>query len=147
MERQQLVELENVFRQLARRVSHHWGKHLEDGMSHSQASILEKLKDHGPQKVSDLAEQLSMTSGAITGIADKLISSGYAVRKRSETDRRVVYIEISPQGIEILLKLRKQMGEIFSHLFSGVSEEDIVHLIRIYNQVLNNMEQADTKEE
>ena len=37
-----------------------------------------------------------------TRLADKLIAKGFVERKRSEADRRVVYLAISDKGIELL---------------------------------------------
>ncbi len=144
---ERLAEFEDLFRQLKRRADQQWGKHLEQGLNYSQAVIIKNLKQNGAQKVSDLAEKLSMTPGAITGIADKLISSGYIIRNRSEEDRRVVFLELSPKGEEIIQSLRKQMGDLFKQLFSGISEEDIGHLIRIYKQILINIDHLDSGEE
>ncbi len=72
--RQDLYELEETFRQLFRRIRTSWSRFEEQGVSASQAIILEKLNSDGPLKVSQIAEALWITSGAVTTLSDKLIA-------------------------------------------------------------------------
>jgi DNA-binding MarR family transcriptional regulator len=139
-DKKQLVELQAVFRPVFRAMVQEWNKHVEQGISGSQAVILEKLELHGRQKAADLAEMLSITPGAVTGLCDKLIKGGYANRSRTERDRRIVYLEITAKGSEALQKIRILRTEITEMFYNGLSEEDLSHLIRIYKQVLDNIE-------
>jgi DNA-binding MarR family transcriptional regulator len=135
-----MLELEEVHRQLFRRIATAWSKFAENGITASQGFILEKLENEGPLKVSQVAEALCFTSGAITALADKLISAGYAQRQRSEEDRRVVYLEITPKGRDMLGKIRAHRISIIETFFSSLSHEDAQHLIRIYKQILAGLD-------
>jgi DNA-binding MarR family transcriptional regulator len=138
-----LQELEEVFRQVFRKKTQEWGKYVEKGISGSQAMILEKLEAGGPQKVADLAELLHITPGAVTGLCDKLVSGGYAKRRRAEDDRRVVYVEISRKGLETLTEVRQLRREIVDKFYGGLSKEDVRHLIRIYKNVLYHLKKEE----
>ncbi|WP_248927635.1 MarR family winged helix-turn-helix transcriptional regulator [Paenibacillus hamazuiensis] len=133
---QDLIELEHVLRQLLKRIIAAWGKVDEGGFTSSQGFVLERLESEGPLKVSQIAEALCLTSGAITTLSDKLISAGYAIRKRTEEDRRVVYLEITPQGRAMLDKMRAHRKSIIEAHFGGLSHEDCQHLIRILGGIL-----------
>lgn len=135
-----LERLQEVWRKVFRKMSQEWIRNVEKGISGSQAIILENLELQGPQKATELAEVLCITSGAVTGLCDKLIAGGYATRRRSEEDRRNVYMEITAKGSETLAKVRQLRKDIIKKFFSGLSDSDIEHLIRIYNQILINME-------
>lgn len=137
---QDVLELDEVFRQVKRKITAEWNKHFQHGISGSQAIILEKLAAEGPQKATDLADALYITSGAVTGLSDKLIMGGYANRNRAEDDRRVVYLEITEKGNDILETVRKQRKELIDTLFNGLPEADLHHLIRIYREILSNIE-------
>jgi MarR family transcriptional regulator, organic hydroperoxide resistance regulator len=95
---------------------------------------------HGKQQVNNLSESLMITPGGITGICDKLVKKELIQRTRDEGDRRVVFLEITDQGREELQKLilirKKFIGDLYGHL----SEEDINHLIRIYNELLDTLQ-------
>lgn len=135
-----LPELQTVFQSVYRRMVREWGKYVEEGISTSQAIILENLSKRGRLRASDLAEVLNVTSGAVTGLCDKLISCGYAQRSRTEEDRRVVYLEITDKGAAMLASVRQRRKEITEMFYGTLSDEDIRHLIRIYNQVLQNID-------
>ncbi|TBL81710.1 MarR family winged helix-turn-helix transcriptional regulator [Paenibacillus thalictri] len=138
-----IFELEEVCRQVFQRIKTGWNSFEENGFSASQGFILEKLEREGPLKVSQVADALCFTAGAITALADKLISAGYTERKRSEEDRRVVYLEITPQGREMLTRIREHRKQVIEGFFSSVSHEDSQHLIRIFRSILNNEDKRE----
>lgn len=133
-----LTEFEELYVEIQRNISVEWQKRLDRLVSGSQAAILRSLAVNGPQNASTLAERLRITPGAVTSLSNKLISSGYAHRNRNANDRRVVLLEITDQGHEILQKFKEENKNIVKQLFSGLPEEDIDHLIRIYQHVLTN---------
>jgi DNA-binding MarR family transcriptional regulator len=98
--------------------------------------MLFKLDHHGPQRVSQLAEALCITAGAVTGAADRLLSEGYIERTRDEDDRRVVYIQITDQGKSIVEKVLDSQKETITMFFDRLPDEDIKHLKRILSTVL-----------
>ena len=46
-----------------------------------------------------LAAEVSLTSGGITRLVDRLVESGYAERSNCPTDRRSVYVRLTPAGV------------------------------------------------
>ncbi|MGF9714384.1 MULTISPECIES: MarR family winged helix-turn-helix transcriptional regulator [Paenibacillus] len=138
--RQDLYELEETFRQLFRRIRTSWSRFEEQGVSASQAIILEKLDSDGPLKVSQIAEALWITSGAVTTLSDKLIAGGFAKRTRSEEDRRVVMMEITDKGREVIEALRAHKKRVVEAYFGDLPEEDVRHLTRIFKQILSREE-------
>lgn len=139
MEQYRFDEMQTVFRQVFRKMQNKWGKVVEQGISGPQATILEILETTGPQKVSELAEVLDVTLGAITFLCDKLIAGGYAERQRSEDDRRIVFIKITEKGLKVLPFLKQQRNILVKEFFNGLSDQDIDHLIYVFNKVLNNL--------
>lgn len=138
--RQDLYELEETFRQLFRRIRATWSRFEEQGVSASQAVILEKLDSEGPLKVSQIAEALWITSGAVTTLSDKLIAGGFAERTRSEEDRRVVMMEITDKGREVIAALRAHRKKVVEAYFGELPEEDVRHLNRIFRNILSREE-------
>lgn len=136
-ERRELLEL---FYNILRRMKKEWNKELKHGINPSHYLILKTLKNSGSQKASELAEAIQMTPGAITGASDKLVSEGYAERKGAMRDRRVVYLEITDKGEQILESMIENQKKVTEKFFEGLSDEDIDHLIRIYHQISNNLD-------
>lgn len=62
------------------------------GMSATEWKCLSLLDRHGPVTASHLARSSGFTTGAITGIVDRLERAGYAHREPHPKDRRSVVI-------------------------------------------------------
>ncbi|WHX47030.1 MarR family winged helix-turn-helix transcriptional regulator [Paenibacillus woosongensis] len=86
------------FRRLVRRFVKERDKIAIEGVSLPGMLILNAILRDGEQRLGDLAEQLDFTSGAVTAICDKLEKQGYAIRRRSEADRRSVALHITEEG-------------------------------------------------
>ena len=136
---QLLMEMEQVFQRLFRKKISDWNKTIERDLSGSQALILENLQG-GKKNVSELAECLDITSGAITSLCDKMVSAGLVKRGRTQKDRRVVYVTITEEGSAALQTVRQQRQRMVERMYGNLPEADIHHLIRIYNIVLDNLE-------
>ncbi|QOX62028.1 MarR family transcriptional regulator [Anoxybacterium hadale] len=137
-EQEKLIKL---FHTILKRMKKEWNHQIQ-GISHSQYLILSSLNHSGPQKAAQLAELTQNTPGAITSATDKLVSEGYAMRKGDEGDRRVVYLEITDKGRELANSLSEALNEVTMNFFQGLPEEDIQHLIRIYNKISENLDQC-----
>ncbi|GIQ68544.1 MarR family transcriptional regulator [Xylanibacillus composti] len=135
-----LHQLEAVFTDVFRMMKQEFLKRVERHLSGSQALILQKLHKEGQQKISQLASHLDITTGAVTGLCDKLIASGYVSRQRAQSDRRVVYIDITDAGKEALQRVSALRREIVEEFFAGLSEEEIRSLIHIFEKVLFNLQ-------
>lgn len=145
-QRQELLKLEDVFRLVLKKLSHSWKKNVDKDISRTQFLILDRLFSEGPRKVSELAEALHITCGAVTGNCDKLIQAGLATRTRDQKDRRVVFMEITPQGQNIMEEVKEQRNRIIECLFRGFTEEDRENLTRLFSHMLANLEEIESKE-
>ena len=63
------------------------------GMNPADLESLDLLIRHGPMTAGRLAELTGLTTGAITGLVDRLERRGYARRERHPTDRRSVVVQ------------------------------------------------------
>lgn len=140
VERQELLE---QFNNTLKKMKKAWSDNLKE-VNPSQFYILKCLADTGPQKATYLADLLQMTPGAITGASDKLVAKGYVERKGATQDRRVVYIEITDKGKELLESMYEKQRIVTAKFFEGLSDEDVQHLIRIYRQISNNLDRQAT---
>ncbi|MFC4778025.1 MarR family winged helix-turn-helix transcriptional regulator [Paenibacillus sp. GCM10023252] len=141
-----LMEVSTLFRTLVKRVSQEWNKRIQGNLSFSQFKIIFRLHCNGPQKVSELAQSLNITSGAVTGAVDKLLSGGYVSRERAEDDRRVVYITLSEPGREMIESVLVEQKEAITDFFGGLPDEDMEHLKRIFTDVLQKIDNRQQEE-
>lgn len=125
---------------LHRRVKREWVLVVEQSISASQALVLRHLQRRGRMKVSELAEAMYVSNGAVTALTDKLVAAGYAVRERAVDDRRVVYIAITQGGEAMLEEVSQIESELMDRLFAGFEPAELETLSRLFGRMLENLE-------
>lgn len=78
------------------------------GLEPQQHQLLLAIKGLPPSAqptVGELAERLQIRHHSVVELIDRLAQRGYVRRRRSETDRRKVFVDMTPEGEEILHKL------------------------------------------
>lgn len=133
-----LFVLSEMLRIFAKKWTMKWNQIDQIGLSRTQAMILEILATEGAQQPTRLAETLSITSGGMTGVSDKLVKAGLALRKRDDCDRRVVYLEITDEGKGVLEQIRQQRNHVTQEMMGKLTDEDLQDLIRIYGKLLDS---------
>jgi DNA-binding MarR family transcriptional regulator len=87
------------------------------GLSVTEWKCLGLLGRMGPLPAKRLAELSGLTTGAITGIVDRLEKSGCVIRDSNPSDRRSVIIKPLKQK-----ELEKRAGVVFGSLASSMIE-------------------------
>ena len=93
---------------------------MREKMSLPHMVMLGILSRRRECKMSDLSRILGVTKGAVTGLTDRLIKAGLLRRARSQKDRRVVYITLTPEGARRSKKLNNFKLRVISSLFSNI---------------------------
>jgi len=82
-------------------------------LSLPQFNVLRILRGAGEAiNVKLVKERMIEKSPNTTRLFDKLVEKGYISRCRCESDRRVVYLEITEEGMEVLAKIDVVFGDI-----------------------------------
>lgn len=126
-----------LFAQLLRRFSSELRRELRNDVTGPQLFLLEMLRENGPLKMSDLAERLRVTVGAVTLQANRLIKMGYVERTRSEEDRRVVMLSITETGRELADEYREIRERVMQVYFGKLTQEELRELGRLYGKMLD----------
>jgi DNA-binding MarR family transcriptional regulator len=83
-----------TFRRLAGEVAE------QSGLTVHQMHVLGNLWGRGACTMTDLKQELEVTTGAVTGLVDRLERLGLVTRVPSQADRRVTLLELTPAGRE-----------------------------------------------
>ncbi|MCR8629707.1 MarR family winged helix-turn-helix transcriptional regulator [Paenibacillus radicis (ex Xue et al. 2023)] len=138
------VELQQVFRRILRKVVV-YGRYVDSRFSGSQVAALEVIQRQGPIKVTHLSESLSLSLSAVTLLCDKLIQNGYLIRDRDDEDRRVVYLNITMHGREVLENILASEKELVSQWLNGLSEPELEQFNRTFQHIVGNVQPLGTK--
>src|ERR1044072_8627473 len=102
--------LDERVRNLARIPRHN----VDYGLSLTSATVLARLHEAGPQRVTDLAALELVAQPTMPAIAGRREARGFVERKRDAPDRRVVPAALPPAGREKLLELRSRRTDFLA---------------------------------
>ncbi|MFN8457959.1 MAG: MarR family transcriptional regulator [Anaerolineae bacterium] len=107
------------------------------GLTHPQFVALAVLAAHKqPCTMSDLITVTLQDAPTMTGIIDRLVKVGLAERTRSEIDRRVVLVQASPAGIELVSQIEAQTLTEAQCNFATMSDEELGHYEELLRRIL-----------
>ncbi|MFB9450258.1 MarR family winged helix-turn-helix transcriptional regulator [Dactylosporangium vinaceum] len=93
-------------------------------ISLTAASTIWRLQQEGPRKLTDLAAAEGVTQPAMTQLVQRLEREGLARRADDPSDRRVVLVEVTQAGIDLLQRRREVRAAHLAALLEDLSAED-----------------------
>ncbi len=78
--------------------------------------------------LSELAELHGVSLPTMSNTISKLVEAGWVERHRSETDRRVVMLKLTPAGEELLTEIGQYLVNNVAELLSKIQNEDLATL-------------------
>lgn len=109
-----------------------------DGISLQTYEVLLRVSraEHGFLTMSELAGAVSLTTGGITRLADRLTAEGLVERGACPTDRRKVHLTLTPRGHEVLgTATEHHLVSLQRQVTDRISGEDLVVLHRVLDDL------------
>lgn len=98
--------------------------------------------------MTELVDYINSPMSTATGIVDRLVKSGYVLRDRGESDRRIVILRLTEAGTELVQKFKQIITHYISMVLEDLSEEEKQFMISIVLKVIGNMQKMlDSKAE
>ncbi|HET7792486.1 MAG TPA: MarR family transcriptional regulator [Rhizobacter sp.] len=94
------------------------------GLTNAQWEPLYKLRKCMASTVAELARELQTDPGATTRLLDRLEAKGLCKRVRSTEDRRVVNLELTPEGEAAADKIPAALVEVMNAHLAGFSKTE-----------------------
>ena len=88
--------------------------------------------------VAELARGCNLDAGAMTRMLDRLEAKGLCKRVRSETDRRVVHVALTPAGKKAASDIPEILSGVQNAHLAGFSAEEFQTLREYLRRILNN---------
>jgi DNA-binding MarR family transcriptional regulator len=122
--------LDNAFDALA---AHRLGVNLTD------LHCLNILESRSGLTAGELALEAGLTSGAVTGVIDRLEGAGYVRRAADPRDRRKVKVEVTDafyeRAEEIWRPLKRDWDEVLARRFTTHQLDDVITFLRATNDL------------
>lgn len=123
--------------------------HLDLELSKTELLTLLVVERHGEVIMSQIAEYIKIPLSTSTGLVNRLVRNGYLKRERSESDRRIVAIQLTDQGKSIVLDFQATISHYLEQVESVLTEEDRLVIYNVFLKVVDalNKQHVGEKEE
>jgi DNA-binding MarR family transcriptional regulator len=107
------------------------------GLTLPQYIALATLATHKQScTMSDLINVTLQDAPTMTGIIDRLVKVGLAERTRSEVDRRVVLVQATAVGIDLVSQIETKTLTEAQCNYANMSDEDLAHFEQLLRHIL-----------
>lgn len=98
------------------------------------------LREGVAKTSADLARHLNHDAGATSRLVDQLVDRGLVRRERSTSDRRAVYLRLTPQGQSVARMHIPPIVDFWNRAMSDFSAQEITQLIALMVRLIANLE-------
>ncbi|ASB88966.1 MarR family transcriptional regulator [Bacillus sonorensis] len=133
MSRKNQTTREELIRELARQLRYHStatvfmhqaiAEKIE--LNRTDHKCLEIISRSGKLTAGELAEKSNLTTGAITGVIDRLEKAGYVRRIRDSADRRRLLLELIPENMGDIHDIFENLTESSVEFLSQYTDEEL----------------------
>jgi len=99
------------------------------GVNSSDLECLDLILMSGPSTAGEIARHTGLTSGAVTGLIDRLERLGLVERTADPSDRRKVLVRVREDRIGPIAALYAPLEKAMQALLAGYSKEELKVLI------------------
>lgn len=90
--------------------------------------------------MTELVEYINSPMSTATGIVDRLVKNGYINRGRSETDRRIVVLELTESGSQVIKDLKNLISKYLKVILDDLTEEEKQFLMGVVFKIINKLQ-------
>ena len=130
------LRLFRVWLKASKTIFNHAVKDVEKhGISLENFMVLELLYNKGPHTVQKISEKLSIPSGSITYVVDKLEKKEFVKREPSPTDRRASNVVLTEKGQRLFKEIFPQHVKVISENLSFICNEEKIQLTELLKRL------------
>jgi len=107
------------------------------GLTEQQWRVLRVLWQRKEIPFRELADLTLIPAPSLVGVIDRLTKNGLAGRRRSELDRRIVFVHATPRGQALESEVMPRVDEAYAELRGSVDEQS-------WNTLLAGLEQISS---
>jgi DNA-binding MarR family transcriptional regulator len=115
------------------------------GISSADMDCIDFVNVEGRMTAGRLAELTGLTTGAITGVVDRLEKAGFVRRERDESDRRKVFIVPVPEKMMQMGRPYELVKRAMQKQCEAYTDAELKFLIRYGTESYQSMLEATTQ--
>jgi DNA-binding MarR family transcriptional regulator len=107
-------------------------------ISSQQMGIMLTLRQRLASTPFELSKMLAIDTGLMTRMLDKLETKGLLVRSRDETDRRVVNLSLTKEGVAVADQIPHVAPAVLNARLNDFTKSELVELRRLLRKFLSD---------
>ena len=128
-----------------------WKKGVERNLERinlgsTEYSILRYLTEEGNMPMVQMANNIMVTQGWITGLIDSMEKRNLVERTRSKDDRRVIELNITKEGSKVFERAKKVHMEYIANCSKHMDDETGSSTGKLVKDLRSNIEDAEMPE-
>ena len=104
----------------------------------TELHVIEAIGNHS-LSMNNLSDKLGITMGTATVAINKLSNKGFITRKRSDNDRRKVFVSLSKKGEDALAYHNNFHKMIISSITKNIETENLETFTTVFTKILENL--------
>jgi len=98
---------------------------------------------YGEVIMSQISDYLNAPLSTTTGLVNRLVQNGYLQRERSDKDRRVVVIQLTDKGRNMMSEVKGSIESYLERINSVLSAEERQGLLKVFLKIIEALSQKD----
>jgi DNA-binding MarR family transcriptional regulator len=132
--------VEELAQELMRQLDLLSGSKVQEDISYGQYKVISVIHNQGPISVGNLGRYVGSAQSTTSEMVARLTKAGLVTKVRGPYDGRVVMVELTDQGRQLMKRRRKRVKEAYQNLFSKLSDgeqDSLVGALRALNDILS----------
>ena len=100
----------------------------ETGLTGPQLWAIRVIHQNGPINISDIAKRMYLHQTTVLGIIDRLEARDLVSRNRSKDDRRIIWVELTPDGNNLVKSVPEVVQGLLGANLEGISLQDLAEI-------------------
>ena len=113
------------------------------GLSVTEMLVLWKVHHRGSFHVTELAEDIGLPPSTLTGVLDRLTSTGWLTRAADPDDRRVVVMASTVQLRDFIGSITRASSKSLARTFNKLPRDTVTRLVQDLKVVLESLESEE----
>lgn len=111
-------------------------KEMQDFLTGPQLFMLNYIQKERKCNLTKVAERLDVKPSAVTVMVDRLEKAGFVVRSQDPADRRVILVEVTALGEEVLAKAVLKRDQCISEHLSRLEPDEVMKVIELCEKMV-----------
>jgi DNA-binding MarR family transcriptional regulator len=104
---------------------------LERKVNRSEIAVLLMLHFRGEMTMSALASELGAPLSTMTSLAQRLVRKGLIVRYPSDKDQRIILVQLTEEGMQIVSQARAIIEKVFARVQAALSPNELKQFLSL----------------